>query len=99
VGAAVQVAGRRRQDVLLLDVAPCHSAAPETMGGVATRPSPGRNTTIPTSKSQVFSTAADSQTQVRINVSQGERELPPLANPSGAHFSTASRRPTRHSAD
>jgi molecular chaperone DnaK len=75
VGAAVQggVLAGDVNDVLLLDVTPL-SLAIETMGGVSTRMIE-RNTTIPTSKSQVFSTAADSQTQVEINVLQGEREF------------------------
>jgi molecular chaperone DnaK len=75
VGAAVQggVLGGEVKDVLLLDVTPL-SLSIETMGGVATRMIE-RNTTIPTSKSQIFSTAADSQTQVEINVLQGEREF------------------------
>jgi molecular chaperone DnaK len=75
IGAAVQggVLAGEVKDVLLLDVTPL-SLSIETMGGVATRMIE-RNTTIPTSKSQVYSTAADSQTQVEINVLQGEREF------------------------
>jgi molecular chaperone DnaK len=75
IGAAVQggVLAGDVKDVLLLDVTPL-SLAIETMGAVATKMIE-RNTTIPTSKSQVFSTAADSQTQVEINVLQGEREF------------------------
>lgn len=75
VGAAIQggVLGGEVKDVLLLDVTPL-SLSIETLGGVAT-PMIERNTTIPTSKSQVFSTAADSQTQVEINILQGERPL------------------------
>lgn len=75
IGAAVQggVLGGEVKDVLLLDVTPL-TLGLETLGGVATTLIP-RNTTIPTSKSQVFSTAADNQTQVEINVLQGERPM------------------------
>lgn len=75
VGAAVQggVLGGEVTDVLLLDVTPL-TLGLETMGAVSTPLIP-RNTTIPTSKSQVFSTAADNQTQVEINVLQGERPM------------------------
>ncbi len=75
VGAAVQggVLGGDVKDVLLLDVTPL-TLGIETLGGVST-PLIKRNTTIPTSASQVFSTAADSQTSVEINVLQGEREM------------------------
>lgn len=75
VGAAVQggVLGGEVSDVLLLDVTPL-TLGLETLGGVST-PLIQRNTTIPTSKSQVFSTAADNQTQVEINVLQGERPM------------------------
>jgi molecular chaperone DnaK len=73
VGAAIQagVMGGEVEDVLLLDVTPL-TLGIETMGGVAT-PLIERNTTIPTRKSQVFSTAADNQSSVEIHVLQGER--------------------------
>ncbi len=75
VGAAVQagVIGGDVKDVVLLDVTPL-TLGLETLGGVRT-PLIERNTTVPTKKSQVFSTAADNQTQVEINVLQGEREM------------------------
>lgn len=75
VGAAIQggVLAGDVKDVLLLDVTPL-TLSIETLGGVATPLIP-RNTTIPTSKSQVFSTAADNQTQVEINILQGERPM------------------------
>lgn len=75
VGAAIQggVLQGDVKDVLLLDVTPL-SLGIETMGGVMTKLIE-RNTTIPTSKSEVFSTAADSQPQVEIHVAQGEREM------------------------
>ena len=75
IGAAIQagVLAGEVKDVLLLDVTPL-SLGIETMGGVMTRLI-DRNTTIPTSKSQVFSTASDSQTQVEVHVLQGERDF------------------------
>lgn len=75
IGAAIQagVIGGDVQDVVLLDVTPL-TLGLETLGGVRT-PLIERNTTIPTSASQVFSTAANNQTQVEINVLQGEREM------------------------
>ena len=74
-GAAIQggVLGGDVKDVLLLDVTPL-SLGLETLGGVSTKLIE-RNTTVPTSKSQTFSTAADNQTSVEINVLQGEREM------------------------
>lgn len=74
-GAAIQagVLGGEVKDILLLDVTPL-TLGIETMGGVRTALI-DRNATIPTSKSQVFSTAADNQTSVEINVLQGEREF------------------------
>ena len=75
IGAAIQggVLGGDVQGILLLDVTPL-SLGIETLGGVCTRLIE-RNTTIPTKKSQVFSTAADNQTSVEVNVLQGEREM------------------------
>ena len=75
IGAAIQagILGGEVKDVVLLDVTPL-SLGIETMGGVFTRLI-DRNTTIPTHKSQIFSTAADGQTSVEVHVLQGEREM------------------------
>jgi len=75
IGAAIQagILGGDVKDVLLLDVTPL-TLSIETLGGVAT-PLIERNTTIPAKKSQIFSTASDSQTQVEIHILQGERPM------------------------
>ncbi|MDO4747573.1 MAG: molecular chaperone DnaK [Eubacteriales bacterium] len=75
IGACIQagVLGGEVDGLLLLDVTPL-SLGVETMGGIMTKII-DRNTTIPTKKSQIFSTAADNQTQVEVNVLQGEREF------------------------
>lgn len=75
IGAAIQagVLGGEVKDILLLDVTPL-TLSVETLGGVAT-PLIERNTTVPTRKSQIFSTASDSQSQVEIHVLQGERPM------------------------
>ncbi|KAB8145121.1 molecular chaperone DnaK [Chloroflexia bacterium SDU3-3] len=77
IGAAIQagVLGGEVKDVVLLDVTPL-SLGVETMGGIMTRLIE-RNTTIPTRKSEIFSTAADGQTAVDIHILQGEREMAP----------------------
>jgi molecular chaperone DnaK len=75
IGAAIQagVLGGQVKDILLLDVTPL-TLSIETLGGIAT-PMIERNTTIPTKKTQIFSTAADSQTEVEVVVTQGERPM------------------------
>ena len=75
VGAAIQggVLGGEVKDILLLDVTPL-TLAIETMGNIATPMIP-RNTTVPTSKTEIFSTASDNQTQVQVVVTQGERPM------------------------
>ncbi|MGC8855996.1 MAG: molecular chaperone DnaK [Anaerolineae bacterium] len=75
IGAAIQagVLGGEVKDILLLDVTPL-TLSVETLGGVAT-PQIERNTTIPTRRTQVFSTATDNQTQVEIHIVQGERPM------------------------
>ncbi len=75
IGAAIQggVLGGDVKDILLLDVTPL-TLSVETLGGIAT-PLIERNTTIPTRRSQIFSTASDGQTQVEIHVLQGERQM------------------------
>ncbi len=85
VGAAVQAGILQGdvKDILLLDVTPL-TLAIETFGGVAT-PMIAKNTTIPTAKTQIFSTAADSQTSVEVHVTQGERPIS-ADNKTLAHF-------------
>ncbi len=97
VGAAIQggVLGGDVEGILLLDVTPL-SLGIETMGGVSTKIIE-RNTTIPTKKSQIFSTAADNQTSVEIHVLQGEREMAsgnyhPRRIPSRRHYARSPRR-------
>jgi molecular chaperone DnaK len=92
IGAAIQgavLAGEVR-DVVLLDVTPL-SLGIETLGGVMT-PLIARNTTVPTRKSEIFSTAADAQTSVEVHVLQGERRWPRATRRSAASISTACRR-------
>ena len=98
VGAAIQggVLAGDVKDVLLLDVTPL-SLGIMTLGGVFTRLI-NRNTTIPTKKGQVFSTAADGQTQVEIKVYQGEREMAE-SNQLASFRWSASCRVARHSED
>ena len=91
IGAAIQGGILRGEvrDVLLVDVIPL-SLAIESMGGVATKLIE-RNTAIPTSRSQTFSTASDNQTTVEIMIPQGERAMARITNRSVASCSTAFR--------
>jgi len=86
LGAAIQagiLGGQVKEEIVLLDVTPL-TLSVETLGGVAT-PLIERNTTIPTKKSQIFTTAAESQTSVEIHISQGERAMA-AANTSLGRF-------------
>ena len=93
MGAAIQAGVLQGdvKDVVLLDVTPL-SLGIETLGGVFTRLI-DRNTTIPTNKSQIFSTAEDNQNAVTIRVFQGEREMAPTTRCSASSTSRTSRRP------
>ena len=100
IGAAIQagVLGGEVKDVLLLDVTPL-TLGIETLGGVAT-PLIERNTTIPTRKSQIFSTASDMQTSVEIHVVQGERPMAADNKIAGqVHPGRHPARAARHAAD
>ena len=97
LGAAVQagVLGGEKTDILLLDVTPL-SLGIETLGGVAT-PMIQKNTTIPTRKSEIFSTASDNQTSVEVHVLQGERPRPSRRSSVRSKWEGQSSRPTtRH---
>ena len=100
IGAAIQggVLGGDVEGILLLDVTPL-SLGIETLGGVCTKLIE-RNTTIPTKKSQIFSTAADNQTSVEVNVLQGEREMAAYNKSLGRfHLDGIAPAPPRRSSD